>query len=79
MEWTRIETSNAIIAVCSAKPLEDAARLAFLEMIKWLEQDYGFERYDGYMFLSIAAKSRITQIVNPLYTVEAILQKERLL
>lgn len=78
IEWPRIETPNAIITVCSAKPLEDATRLAFLEMIKWLEQDYGFERYDAYMFLSIAAKSRITQIVDPLYTVEAILPKEHL-
>ncbi|RLG46735.1 MAG: hypothetical protein DRN92_04695 [Thermoproteota archaeon] len=67
-----------MITVCSAKPLEDAARLAFLEKIKWLEQNYGFERYDAYMFLSIVAKSRIMQIVDPLYTVEAILPKKHL-
>ncbi|RLG48519.1 MAG: hypothetical protein DRN90_03435 [Thermoproteota archaeon] len=47
-------------------------------MIKWLEQNYGFERYDAYMFLSIVAKSRIMQIVDPLYTVEAILPKKHL-
>ncbi|MFX0097424.1 MAG: acetamidase/formamidase family protein [Candidatus Hodarchaeota archaeon] len=76
--WPRIETPDTIATVCSSKPLEDAARLAYLELIKWLEEDYGFERYDAYMFLSIAARARIAQIVDPLYTVEAILPKKYL-
>ena len=71
INWPRIESPSEIITVCSAKPLEDAARLAFLELIKWLEEDYGIERYTAYMFLSVAAKARITQIVNPLFTVVA--------
>ncbi|MFX1485845.1 MAG: acetamidase/formamidase family protein [Promethearchaeota archaeon] len=78
IEWPRIETADAIATVCSSKPLEDAARLAYVELIKWLEEDYGFDRYDAYMFLSIAARARIAQIVDPLYTVEAILPKRYL-
>jgi acetamidase/formamidase len=66
------------MTVCSTKPLEDAARLAFLELIKWLEKDYGFERYDAYMFLSLTAKARIAQIVDPLFTVVAKLPKKML-
>ncbi len=75
IEWPRIESSEEIMAVCSARPLEDAVRLAFLELIKWLEEDYGFERYDAYMFLSTVAKARISQIVDPMFTVVAKLQK----
>jgi acetamidase/formamidase len=78
LDWPRIESKDEIMTVCSAKPLEDAARLAFLEMIKWLETDYGFERYDAYMFLSLAAKARIAQIVDPLFTVVAKLPKKML-
>lgn len=78
IEWPRIESTHEIMTVCSAKPLEDAVRFAFLELIKWLEKDYGFERYDAYMFLSIAAKARIAQIVDPLFTVVAKLQKNML-
>ena len=69
IDWPRLESPSEIMTVCSAKPLEDAVRLAFLEMIKWLENDYGFERYEAYMFLSIAAKVRLAQIVDPLFTV----------
>jgi len=75
LDWPRIESKDEIMTVCSARPLEDAVRLAFLELIKWLETDYGFERYDAYMFLSLAAKARIAQIVDPLFTVVAKLPK----
>ncbi|MFH7835804.1 MAG: acetamidase/formamidase family protein, partial [Candidatus Aenigmatarchaeota archaeon] len=78
IDWPRIESSEEIMTVCSAKPLEDAVRLSMLELIKWLEEDYGFERYDAYMFLSISAKIRVAQIVDPLYTVVAKLSKSLL-
>ena len=78
INWPRVESKDEIMTVCSAKPLEDAVRLAFLELIKWLESDYGFERYDAYMFLSLAAKARVAQIVDPLFTVVAKLPKELL-
>jgi len=78
LDWPRVESKDEIMTVCSSKPLEDAVRLAFLEMIKWLEIDYGFERYDAYMFLSLAAKARIAQIVDPVYTVVAKLPKRLL-
>jgi acetamidase/formamidase len=66
------------MTVCSAKPLEDAVRLAFLELVKLLEEDYGFERYDAYMFLSLAAKVRVAQIVDPLFTAVAKISKQLL-
>lgn len=78
IDWPRIESPDEIMTVCSARPLEDAARLAFLELIKWLEEDHGFERYDAYIFLSIAAKARLAQIVDPFYTVVAKLSKNLL-
>ena len=78
LDWPCIESDDEIMTVCSSKPLEDAARLAFFELIKWLEQDYGFERYDAYMLLSLAATARIAQIVDPLFTVVAKLPKKML-
>ena len=76
--WPRIESTDEIMTVCSAKPLEDAAKLAFRELVKWMVVDYGWSRDDAYMFLSIAAKARIAQIVDPLYTVVAKLSKRYL-
>jgi acetamidase/formamidase len=78
LDWPRIESRDEIMTVCSARPLGDAVRLAFLELIKWLETDYDFERYDAYMLLSLAAKARIAQVVDPLFTVVAKLPKKML-
>jgi acetamidase/formamidase len=78
IEWPRIESPQEIMVAASARPLEDAARLAFRELINWLREDYGFSAYDAYMLLSLTAKARIAQIVDPLYTVVAKLPKEYL-
>lgn len=76
IEWPRIESPDEIMTVSSARPLEDAARLAFKELIQWLHNEYGLSVYDAYMLLSLTAKARIAQIVDPLYTVVAKLSKE---
>ncbi len=78
IDWPRIVSPDEIMTVCSSKPLEDAVRLASLEMIRWLEEEYGFERYDAYMFLSVASRLRVAQIVDPLFTVVVKLPKKLL-
>jgi acetamidase/formamidase len=78
IEWPRIESKDDIMTISSARPLEDAARLAFRELIRWLGEDYAISTYDAYMLLSLAAKARIAQIVDPLYTVVAKFPKDLL-
>jgi len=78
INWPRIESKEEIMTVGSARPLEDAARHAFKEMVEWMVADYKWERDDAYMFLSLAGKARIAQIVDPLYTVVAKLHKKYL-
>ena len=36
----------------SARPLEDAARVAYRELVRWMSADYGFDEIDAYMLLS---------------------------
>lgn len=76
--WPRVDSEDEIMTLGSARPLEDAARLAFREMVDWMASDYGWDREDAYMFLSLAARARIAQIVDPLYTVVVKLNKRYL-
>jgi acetamidase/formamidase len=78
IEWPRIETPDEIMTVCSARPLEDAARLAVRELIRWLAADYGLQEYDAYMLLSVAGDVEIMQMVDPTYTVAAKIKKSLL-
>src|SRR5579875_2420365 len=42
MTWPRIETPTHICTLGCARPLEDAMRIAFEQMVYWLADDYGF-------------------------------------
>src|SRR5699024_2310129 len=78
ISWPRIEAENFIMAVGSARPLEDAARIAYRELVYWLEDEYGFDRWDAYMMLSQCGQVRLGNFVDPKYTVGAAIAKERI-
>ena len=65
IEWLRLEADDFIMAIGSTRPLEDACRIAYRELIYWLERDFGFERYDAYMMLSQCGKVRLGNFVDP--------------
>ena len=64
----RIETPTHICTLGCARPLEDAMRIAFEEMVYWLEDDWKIPAAEGYMLLGQIAEARCTQVVNPKYT-----------
>jgi amidase len=64
----RIETSTHICTLGCARPLEDAMRIAFEEMVYWMEDDWKIPAREGYMLLGQIAEARCTQVVNPKYT-----------
>lgn len=78
LDWPRLETSEVIMAIGSARPLEDATRIAYRELILWLEKEYGFDRWDAYMMLSQCGRVRLGNFVDPKYTVGAGISKQYL-
>ena len=72
----RIESDEFIMAVGSARPMEDAARIAFYELILWLEQDFGIDRMPGYQLCSQVARVRLANMVDILYSVVAKFPKK---
>jgi acetamidase/formamidase len=78
LEWPRLENEHMVMAIGSARPLEDAARIAYKELVLWMEADYGYERWDAYMMLSQCGKVRLGNFVDPKYTVGAGIEKKYL-
>jgi amidase len=78
IEWPRLETEQMIMAIGSARPLEDATRIAYKDLILWMEQDYGYDRWDAYMLLTQCGKVRLGNFVDPKYTVGAGITKNYL-
>lgn len=78
IEWPRLETEDFIMSIGSVRPLEDAARTAYTDLIKWLVDDYGFEKWDAYLLLTQVGSVRLGNMVDPNYTIGAAMPKEYL-
>ena len=52
--------------------------MALSEMIVWLEDDYGFERGEAYLFLGQVLEARCTQFVNPTFSYVAKVDRQYL-
>ena len=78
IRWPRMEDENDIMVAGSVRPLVDAFRIAQVELIQWLVDDYGFELMEAYQIVSQAGHSRIANVVDPNYTVMAKFPKKLL-
>jgi len=76
--WPRIENENFIMVAGSIRPLIDAFRIAHVEMVKWLESDYGFDRWEALQLLSQLGSAQVANVVDPNYTVVARFPKKHL-
>lgn len=78
IDWPRFEDDEYLMVAGSARPLIDAFRLAHVELIEWLEEEYGFGRWDAYTLLGQVGESTVANIVDPDYTVVAKFPKRYL-
>jgi acetamidase/formamidase/creatinine amidohydrolase/Fe(II)-dependent formamide hydrolase-like protein len=69
--WPRFEDAEHLMVAGSARPLTDALRIAFVELIDWLVADHGFDKADAYQLVSQVAVVRVANVVDPVYTVVA--------
>ena len=75
LSWPRIESETMVMSVGSARPLEDATRIAYRDLIHWMVADYGFETLEAYMLLTQCGRVRLGNLVDPKYTVGASVAK----
>lgn len=76
--WPRFENNDYLMTTGIYRPLEDAARIAYTELVKWIHQDYGLSDMDAYELLSKVAEVRVSEVVDPNYVVIAKINKKYL-
>jgi amidase len=76
--WPRLENERVIMTIGSTRPMEDAARIAYRELIRWLVEDYGWDKLEAYFFLTQAGRVRLGNMVDPKYTLGASVLKSYL-
>jgi amidase len=78
IRWPRFEDATHIMVAGSVRPLVDAFRIAQVELIEWLVEEYGFDKLDAYQVVSQGGVTRVANVVDPNYTVVAKFPKSAL-
>src|SRR5579859_7464202 len=76
--WPRLESATHIMSAGSARPLEDAFRIAQLDLVQWLVADYGLDPLDAYQLITQAVESPLANVCDPNYTSVAKIAKNYL-
>jgi amidase len=78
INWPRLINDKVIMTIGSTRPLIDALRIACADMVNWLVQDYGFDKYEALQLLGQTAQLKIANVVDPEYSVACVLDKKYL-
>jgi len=71
----RLENDRFYMSIGSARPMEDAARRAYRDLIRWMAADFGYTEEDAYLLLTQAGRVRLGNMVDPKYTLGASIAK----
>lgn len=75
IKWPRIESDTEYMVVGSARPMEDAARIAYAELIGWLEE-MGWDKFEAYQALTQIGKLHVGNMVDTYYSLVAKIDKK---
>jgi amidase len=78
INWPRFENDEYIMAVGAYRPLDDALRIAFTELVSWIHDDYGLSPLDTYELLSKVGEIHLNEMVDPNYVIVAKVKKSYL-
>src|SRR6185295_5164983 len=78
IRWPRFESDRMLMAVGAYRPLDDALRIAFTELVHWLHEDYAISELDAYELLGKVGKIHLTEMVDPNYVIVAGIDKSNL-
>jgi acetamidase/formamidase len=68
VDTPRFINDQYIMSAGSARPFDDAIRIAYADMVKWLVEDYRFDRWDAYQLCSQVCPVRVGNDVDTYFT-----------
>ena len=74
--WPRFENDESIMTVGAYRPLDDAVRIAFTELVHWIHNRSGLSDMDAYELLSKTAEIHLDEMVDPNFVVVAKIKKK---
>ncbi|MBX3143014.1 MAG: acetamidase/formamidase family protein [Trueperaceae bacterium] len=75
VRWPRGETQDAIFTLGNARPLDDAARYATTEMVRWLRSSYGLSPEASSVLIGQTCSYELGNMFDPAFTMACIVEK----
>jgi acetamidase/formamidase len=72
----RLESDTHVMSLGSARPLEDAFRIAQRDLVRWSAEECGLSVMDSYQLLSQAVESPLANVCDTNYTAVAKVRKD---
>ena len=72
----RVESEKFFMSIGSGRPMEDAVRRAYRDLVFWMEKDWGYDKLEAYFLLTQCGKVRLGNMVDPKYSMGASIDKE---
>ena len=69
--WPRLEDDDYVMSAGSARPLEDAFRIAHGDLVRWIAEEFGLDTYDAYQLVTQISESPVANACDPNYTIVA--------
>ena len=80
--WTiknpRVESEKFFMSIGCGRPMEDAVRRAYRDLIFWMEKDWEYDKLEAHFLLTQCGKVRLGNMVDPKYFMDASIDKETL-
>jgi acetamidase/formamidase len=73
--WPRLENDEYLMTTGSARPLEDALRIAHKDMVEWVGELTGLSMLDSYQLVTQIVLTPVANVVDTNYTVVAKVPK----
>ena len=72
----RLETAAFFMCIGSARPMEDAARRAGRDLVRWLSATTGMDGREARMPLTMVGKVRVGNMVDPTHSLGASIARK---
>ena len=76
--WPRITNNNYMMVVGSARPLEDATRIACTGLVDWVSTEYDMNSTDALLWITQILELRVGNVCDPNYSVVAAVERRLL-
>ena len=78
INWPILENDKSVMVIASAETLDDAVKAAGYEITDFIQKAHDMMWEEAYMFNSLFVDYKISQVVNPMKTVRAVVDKDLL-